>query len=297
MLMALALAGGIALGVACTIEFLRQPIETDADVQKTTGLLVLGSIGVIGGPTADLKGNHTAKQSTMPVYLPSSLAPAGIHIDLYRAIRATVETERLKTPFRSILVTSASPNEGKSTTVANLALVFQEFGQRVLMVEADLRRPMLSRAVSVANKPGLVDYLTGNATFDQICRVLPSGVTVIPTQVARGDTAAMLASVRAKTLLEEAYARFDLVLVDSSPLLAVPDNLLLVTKLDRVILVVKASATTKRDLCKAQSALQQANARILGVILNQANPRDVHYYSPRYRKYYRPSNGKTEVLR
>ena len=149
----------------------------------------------------------------------------------------------------------------------------------------------------MANKPGVVDFLTGGATFDQVCRVLPSGVTVIPGQVARGDTAAMLASVRAKALLEEAYAHFDLVLVDSSPLLAVPDNLLLVTKLDRVILVVKASGTTKRDLCKAQSALEQANARILGVILNQANPRDVHYYSPRYRKYYRPSNGKTEVSR
>ena len=298
-LMVLALAGGMAFGAAFGIEFWRQPVETDSDVQKATGLPVLGSVGVIESQKVDRKGHPRTKPSRLPVHLADAPQPVGIPTDLYRAIRATVETERLREPFRSILVTSPGPNEGKSTTVANLAHVFQEFGQRVLMIEADLRRPMLYRALSVPNKPGLLDFLTGTATFEEVCRVLPSGVTFIPGQVSRGDTAAMLASPQAKALLEAVRARFDLVLVDSPPLLAVPDNLLLATALDRVILVAKASATSKRDLCKAQAVLEQAKARILGVILNQANPRDVYYYQPRYRKYYGSSDGKdrTEVSR
>ena len=200
--------------------------------------------------------------------------------------------ERLKAPFRSILVTSAGPGEGKSSTTLNLAHAFQEFGRRVLVVDADLRRPSLHRALSLPNKPGVADFLRGTATFEQVCRPLPSGVTVIPGQFAPEDAASMLASSRVKELLDLANGQFDLVLVDSAPVLAVPDNLLLLTKLDRAILVVKASVTSKRDLQKAQRALEQMNARILGVVLNQANPRDVHYYHPRYSKYYSSGDGK-----
>jgi Mrp family chromosome partitioning ATPase len=91
-----------------------------------------------------------------------------------------------------------------------------------------------------------------------------------------------------------AAARFDLILVDSPPLLVVPDNLLLVTSLDRVILVVKSSATSKRDLQRARATLERANTRILGVILNQSSPRDIHYYRPRYNRYYRNAENKSE---
>jgi Mrp family chromosome partitioning ATPase len=83
-----------------------------------------------------------------------------------------------------------------------------------------------------------------------------------------------------------------LILVDSAPVLAVPDNLLLLTTLDRAVIVVKASATSKRDLQRAKKSLEQMNANILGVILNQANPRDVHYYHPRYSNYYSSNDGK-----
>jgi succinoglycan biosynthesis transport protein ExoP len=280
-LMALALAGFLAFGSAYGLEYLRQPVETDADVQRTTGLTVLGYVGAIGKPT-----------SRLPLYLPGSAKDSGIHMELYRGIRASIEAERLKSPFRSILVTSPAPNEGKSTTVLNLAHVFQEFGRRVLVVEADLRRPTIHRTLSLTSKPGLVDFLEGRAALGEVCRSLPSGVTVIPGQLVRGDTASMLASSRAKELLDVASAQFDMILVDSPPLLAVSDNLLLVTLLDRVILVAKASVTSKRDLRKAQLALQRTNAQILGVVLNQADARDVQYYQPRYRKYYKLGEAK-----
>ena len=115
---------------------------------------------------------------------------------------------------------------------------------------------------------------------------------MIPGQVSRGDTASLLASSRFKELLHAASTQYDLVLVDSAPVLAVPDNLLLAHAIDRVILVARATHTSTRELRKAQAALERAGGRILGVILNQANARDVPYYHPRYRKYYTPSNGK-----
>jgi capsular exopolysaccharide synthesis family protein len=289
-LMVLALAGGIAFGVAFGIEFWRLPVETESDVQKATGLLVLGSVGRFESPTDGRKGDRKTQLTPLPILLPGSSVPAGIHMELYRAIRASIEIERLKSPFRSILVTSAGPSEGKSSTVLNLAHAFQEFGRRVLVVDTDLRRPSLHRALSLSNKPGIVDFLRGTATFEEICRPLPSGVTVIPGQVAPEDAASMLASSRAKELLKEANDRFDLILVDSAPVLAVPDNLLLMTTLDRAIIVIKASSTTKRDFQKVKTSLEQMNANILGVVLNQANRRDVHYYHPRYSKYYSSNN-------
>jgi succinoglycan biosynthesis transport protein ExoP len=293
-LMVLGLAGSLALGAAFGLEYWRQPLDTETDVLRATGLSILGSVGVIDSPTA----GGSKRQAAQPVALPArasgmSGSPNGtIHLELYRAIRANVETERLKSPFRSIMVTSPAPHEGKSTTILNLAHVFQEFGRRVLVVEADIRRPSLSSPLGLTNKPGLVDYLNGMATFDQVCRPLPSGVTVIPGQVARSDAATLLASSRFRELLDVASQRFDLILVDSAPVLAVPDNLLLASVIDRVILVAKATGTSTRDLRKAQTVIAHAGGRILGVVLNQADQRDVPYYHPRYRKYYTSDTGK-----
>ena len=294
-LMILGMAGSLAFGAAFAIEFWRHPVETETDVLKATGLSVLGSVGVIETPTA----SRAKRRGQQPVVLSAQSPDASgsqtetIHLELYRAIRANMETERLKSSFRSIMVTSPAPSDGKSTTILNLAHVFQEFGRRVLVVEADIRRPSLSSPLGLTNKPGLVDFLKGTATFEQVCRPLPSGVIVIPGQVARGDAAALLASPRFRELLDVASHQFDLILVDSAPILAVPDNLLLANMVDRVILVAKVTGTSVRNLRKTQLVTERAGGRILGVVLNQADQRDVPYYHPRYRKYYTSTDRKS----
>ena len=206
-LMILALAGSLAFGRGLRHRILRQPVETETDVQKATGLPDPWVRGRDGKPHAvdSTSGGKASPFSSLPIRRARrSRQNRPIHVELYRAIRANIETERLKSPFRSILVTSPGPHEGKSTTILNLAHVFQEFGRRVLVVEADLRRPSLASPLALTNKPGVVDFLHGTATFEQVCRRLPSGVTVIPGQVARGDTASLLASSRFKELLHEA---------------------------------------------------------------------------------------------
>jgi capsular exopolysaccharide synthesis family protein len=299
LLMIVGVAGSLAVGVAFGIELLRQPVETESDVQRATGLPVLGSVGILDPSTSALDGRSKRR----PILLPDSSAGASglrrdpIHVELYRAIRAMLETERLRSPFRTILVTSPAPHDGKSTTVLNLAHVFQEFGHRVLIIEADLRRPSLSSPLALTSKFGLVDLLRKSATWEEACRRLPSGVMLIPGQVMRGDSASLLASPQFKELLDAAAKQFDLILIDTAPVLAVPDDLLLARIVDRVIIVAKASSTTQRDLRKAQTLLENAGGQIVGVILNQANPRDVSYYHPRYRTYYTPRpDGKESPL-
>ncbi len=295
--MVLALAGCIAFGAAFGLEAWRQPIETETDIHKATGLRVLGSVGRIADPKHGGAQRPKDRSRRLPLNLFTSSRSPDPHLELYRKIRATVETQCLEVPFRSILITSPGPNEGKSTTVLNLAHSFHEIGRRVVVVEADLRRPAIYRTLSVPNSPGLLDFLNGSATFDQVCRPLPSGITVIPGQVAGGKAASLLASPRMRQFLDLAERRFDLVLVDTPPVLAVSDDLLLVTAFERVILVVKASATSKRDLQNTISALNEAKAGIgiLGIILNQANPIDVPYYQARYRKYYHHIDQGSEV--
>ena len=294
-LMILGIAGSLAFGVAFGVEFWRQPVETETDVLKATGLPVLGSVGVIEYPRASGPKRRGQRPVALSAQSPGTSGSRyeGIHLDLYRAIRANVETERLKSSFRSIMVTSPAPHEGKSTTILNLAHVFQEFGRRVLLVEADIRRPSLSSAVGLTNKPGLVDFLKGTATFEQACRPLPSGVIIMPGQVARGDTAALLASSRFRELLGVASQHFDLILVDTAPILAVPDNLLLAHMVDRVVLVAKVTDTSVRSLRKAQTVTERVGGTILGVVLNQADQRDVPYYHPQYRKYYASPDRKS----
>jgi capsular exopolysaccharide synthesis family protein len=287
MLYALALAAGCAFATALGLERWREPVETESDVEGLA-LRLLGSVATFSRHgSVKPATNERAAASTNPNA--TSLAAVNIHQEMYRSICATIETVRTERPFRSILLTSPGPGEGKSTTSLNLAYAFQDFGRRVLVIEADLRRPVLASRLqlSMAGAPSLVQFLQGSATFEEVCRSLASGVAVIPSSTAPGNATILLASERMRTLLTEARERFDIILCDSAPVLAVPDNILLIKAFEAAIIVVKASTTSRRLLAKTARQLDLAGASIVGVVVNQANPRDVAYYHQRYRRYYR----------
>jgi capsular exopolysaccharide synthesis family protein len=254
----------------------------------------LGSVSTFWRKGSPKRPTNGRTSSTRPDA--TSPTPAQIHHEMYRAICATIETVWPKSQVRSILLTSPGPGEGKSTTAINLAYAFQEFGQRVLLIEADLRRPVLARRLRLPMEaaPDLVQFLQGSATFEQVCRPLPGGVTVIPSSIAPGNATILLASQGMRNLLTAARDRFDIILCDSAPVLAVPDNILLSKAFEAAIVVVKASATSKRQLAKTARQLGLAEARILGVVLNHANTRDVDYYHHRYRRYYTNAPLETE---
>ncbi|MFQ5932511.1 MAG: CpsD/CapB family tyrosine-protein kinase, partial [Nitrospiraceae bacterium] len=213
----------------------------------------------------------------------------------------------LRTPFKAIMISSASPGEGKSTTSVNLAMALRELGRRVVLVDADLRHPSLSNLLQSGAEEGVASILQragndGDMTASISVSIEAMGVrpgsdfAFIPSGVTPGDPGALLSSAQAKELVTCLKEQCDYVLFDSPPLLLVSDNLLFATSLDGVILVAKAGQTKKRDLKRAKGLLEGAGARILGVILNQVPPRRLpyYYYGRKYREYYTPreSNNK-----
>jgi capsular exopolysaccharide synthesis family protein len=285
-LMALAAAGGLAFGAAFGMELWKQPIETESDVEKTVSVPVLGSVGSLVEPMP--RRNHPNER---PVVLAGHETLLDRHAEAYRGIRTNIEAEKLQQPFRSILVTSPGPAEGKSTTLLNLAHAFQDFGRRVLIIDGDLRRPSIHRALGIQARRGISNLIAGTATFDEVSHRLPSGLTVVPAHPT-DDSSSLLGLDRLSHSIRNVAEQFDIILIDSPPVLAVSDSLVMAAGLDSVLLVVRGRKTSRRDLRKAKRALDRTRARIVGVILNEADPRDVDYYRPRYQKYYRSDKQK-----
>jgi len=197
------------------------------------------------------------------------------------------------------MITSPWPGEGKSTTAVNVAATLRELGHRVVLVDADLRKPSLSRILQAGTQRGLTQLLQGSQGFDTGAPSMAASLdgmgarrgsdfAFIPSGDPIDDPAAILSSARAREFVAWLKQHWDYVLFDSPPVLLVSDNVLFATSLDGVILVAKAGQTTRRDLLRAKELLEEGGARILGVILNQVSPGQLPYYYHRYRSYYDP---------
>jgi non-specific protein-tyrosine kinase len=197
-------------------------------------------------------------------------SPRSAAAEAYRLLRTNLEFVGLDKPIRTLLVTSAGPRDGKTTVVANLAVVLAEAGQRVIVVDADLRQPRLHEVFGSQRSPGF-----SNALLDESAE-LPLQAGPLPTLrlLSAGtpppNPAELLASTRVSRLLDRLTSEADIVLLDSPPLAAVSDATILATKVDGVLLVVSARRT-RRDLAqRAREQLKTAGARVVGAVLNNA---------------------------
>lgn len=306
MIMALFLGAALGGGAGFLVEFVNEPLETEGDVRSTTGLPVLGSVALMRRPgeapppsrrwgTRKERRRHRAAplSARLPVVLHRTPGASGPVVELYRSIRASLEAEGLRTPFKTLLITSPAPGEGKTSTAINLALVFRELGRRVLLVAADLRVPGVGKGLRLPEGPGLAEYLAGKVDLQAIHTTAENGLAVIHGGKPPEAPGTLLSCGRAHELMGILSAEFDLVIFDSAPILAVSDNWLLSAWTDAVVLVVRAGETRVRDLRQARATLENAGARILGVIVNMARQRDIHYYHRRYRRYYAPKSPGT----
>jgi receptor protein-tyrosine kinase len=201
--------------------------------------------------------------------------------DQFRRLAATLLHVRRNEPLRTIMVTSAVPADGKSLTAFNLALVLSEsYRRRVLLVEGDLRRPAISRAVGIPPGPGLTEALKATddrkATLVQLTEML----TLLPAGRPDSDPLSALASARLQALLQDASEKFEWVIVDTPPLAMTTDASLMCPLVDSTLLVVRAGRTPHDDVQKAIETL--GRDRILGVVLNgsdEASASQYGYYS------------------
>ncbi len=182
------------------------------------------------------------------------------------------------------MATSAGPGEGKSTTLTNLAVAYAQADMRVVLIDADLRKPTMHHTFSLSNRMGLTSVLSGQAELDEVVResYIPN-LNLITSGPIPPNPSEMLASKRMTKLLDDLKERFDVILIDAPPILAVTDSQIVATKSDGVILVID-SGKVKRDMAiKAKANLEHVNARILGVVLNNMDRKNAESY---YYYYY-----------
>lgn len=182
--------------------------------------------------------------------------------------------------MKSILVTSASPGEGKSTTIANLAVVLSQQGKRVLLVDADMRKPTVHYTFRVDNLVGLTNLLTGQEKIEGVIQATRvSNLSVIPCGPIPPNPSELLGSNRMQQVLDELLTEFDYVLFDAPPVLAVADPIVLANLCDGSVLVVSSGKTDRDGALKAKEQLDQSKAKLLGAVLNE-KPRstDQYYY-------------------
>ncbi|MEK3885262.1 CpsD/CapB family tyrosine-protein kinase [Paenibacillus sp. PL2-23] len=200
----------------------------------------------------------------------------------FRALRTNIEYSSIDEQLQVIMVTSAGPGEGKSTTITNLAITYAQTDRKVLLIDADLRKPTAHHTFSLSNRFGLSSVLSKQCKIeDAIQNSSLSNMDILTAGVIPPNPAEMVGSKRMVELLEELKGWYDLILIDTPPLLAVTDAQIIATKCDGAILVVD-QGRVKRDLAKkAIQHLEHVNARILGVVLNNVKRKaseEAYYY-------------------
>jgi non-specific protein-tyrosine kinase len=278
-LLAAAIGMLLALGAAFLLDYLDDTIKTPEDVQAATHLATLGVIARIEGETAAEK-------------LVTFSQPKSPNAEAYRILRTNLLFSAVDNPPRTLLVTSSSPSEGKSTTLANLGVVMAQQGQRVVLVDSDLRRPTLHRLFQAPNATGLTSALLHEqpsaVPFLQPTKV--ENLSLLTTGPLPPNPAELLGSARFGELLRDLQAHADVILLDSPPALAVTDAPVLARQVDGVLLVVDAGATRRQWAANAQETLSKVGAKVLGVGLNRLKPGSSSYYYY-YHYYYSSEEG------
>ncbi|MDN5293587.1 MAG: protein-tyrosine kinase [Eubacteriales bacterium] len=207
--------------------------------------------------------------------------------EAYRTLRTNIQFSSLDRPLKTIVVTSAGPGEGKSTIVANFAITLAQAGQRVILVDCDLRKPRLHKLFGISRN-GLTNVLVGNLPIEEVLwpTAVP-GLLLIPSGPLPPNPAELLGSQKMQNFIEQVSKMGDIVLFDTPPVIAVTDAALLASRVDGVLLVLRAGEVDRRMALQAKEALENARARIIGVVLNDVeNSGGSGYY------YYYGEGGK-----
>jgi len=201
--------------------------------------------------------------------------------EAYRTLRTNLDFSSLDHPLTSMVVTSAGPEEGKSTTLANLAVTTAQSGRKVILVDCDLRRPRLHELFGLRNENGLTTMVVNEAAMKQppLQETGVSGLQVLTSGPQPPNPAEILGSRRMAEVIELLTGQADVVFFDTPPVIAVTDAAVLASRVDGVLLVISAGSTKRDYVRQAQTLLQKVNARVMGAVLtNVAFDASLHRY-------------------
>ena len=273
----------LGVGFAFFLEYLDDTIRMPDDINDRLDAALLGVIPQFA----------KARGSKMPPIVlqdKSRSSPA----EAYRSLRTNLLFSDMSNPPKTIVVTSAGPQEGKSLTIVNLSVAMAQAGQNVLLVDADLRRPMLHRVFNVERSKGLSTVLAGELTIDEtVVKTDIPNLSVLTSGALPSNPSEILGSLQMKELISQTREQYDIVLFDSAPTLTMADTPVLCSEVDGVLLIINAGNTTRKALGMTIEQLELVEARILGVVLNNVDfRRDRYYYY--YYYYYSPYEDKEE---
>jgi capsular exopolysaccharide synthesis family protein len=278
------------VGLAFLLENLDNTVRTPEQAQAVSALPALGIIPLGSKRSAENNNRRLAVASSKEaVELVTQSRPQSQMAESYRALRTSLLLSSLGAPPKVVLITSAMPQEGKTTTSINTAVVLAQKGVKVLLVDADLRRPSIHKALGMGPRSGLSNILTGSADPQlTISRspLIPS-LYVLPAGTPPPNPAELLASANMRELVEALSREYDHIVIDTPPTLSVTDAVVLSICADAVVLVIRSGKTTKQALRRSRELLLRVNARIAGVLLNAVdlNSPDYYYYYEYQGKY------------
>src|SRR5579864_529723 len=303
---ALALGFSTGIGLAFLLESMDNTVRTPEQAQTISALPSLGMIPLGSRSTREMRrGEKLALASSKEaVELVTKSRPRSQMAESYRALRTSLLLTFAGGPPNVILITSALPEEGKTTTSVNSAIVLAQKGTRVVLIDADLRRPSIHKTLGMGPKLGLSNVLTGTASLEEA--IIPSTILpelfILPAGTPPPNPAELLASTKMKNILAELRKQYDHIVIDSPPTLSVTDAVVMSTDADAVVLVIRSGHTTKPALRRARDILLQVNARVCGVLVNAVdlNSPDYYYhyeYQGKYgHGYYQEDALKTEEV-
>jgi succinoglycan biosynthesis transport protein ExoP len=292
----LSLVGAIAL--AFLLDFLNNRLKTPEEVEQYLRVPNLAVVPIFSYMEEKTRNNRKGPQLPKPDGEPNSipaLSPRGhpreligasnpysVHGEAYRTLRTGILLSRAGAPPKVILMTSTTSGEGKTVTATNTAVLFAHTGAKVLLIDADLRRPRCHRVFGVDKEPGLTEVLTGRRdVFEMIRPTAVDGLSMLTSGSLPPNPTELLGSDKMKQILTLVAGSFDFVVIDSPPILPVSDSILLSTIVDGVVVIVNSAKTAKQQIRVACARLKYARSKLFGIVLNKVN-----LQSPEY-KYYK----------
>lgn len=274
--------------MALLLDYLDNTVKTEQDIERIGGLAVLGHVPFFQ-PLRAVGTDGSPPKPDVGVDLASYTEPRSAFAEAFKNLRTSLLLASPDHPPRTIVVTSCEPGDGKSTVSLNLAIVLTQMGRRVLLVDADLRRPRLHKMLALPNASGLSTVLSGNARPDDVLQETPiPNLLAVTSGPIPPNPSELLGSTGLAAFVQrvQAEGRFDHVFFDSPPALQVTDGVLLAAQMDATVVVARGGKTARESLVQGVARLRQSRGRVIGAVLNAVSEGTGYYYYGKYRYYH-----------
>jgi polysaccharide biosynthesis transport protein len=304
------LFGGV--GLCFLLEYLDNTIKSQDEVEKISGLTSLGAVAYVPPEGLQKKGKYgyyskygyseqdetQEKEKTRlvkQIELANYYSPRSVISEEYRTIRTSIMLSHADAPPKTIAITSALPREGKTSTCVNMAATFSQVDEKVLILDMDMQKPRIHQIFRLRNIKGVSNYLAGKVTLNEVIQKTGlKNVWAMTSGPIPSNPSELLNSKKARDLIEELKEIFGFILIDTPPVLAVVDPMIVSSYIDSVVFVIRSGKTAKKPFLKAVGELRKVNADILGVVFNEIKPRQEKYYYSGYSDYSYHHYGRSE---